>query len=119
MDWKAVEADWAAFLPAIGQRWPEADETELIALDGNHAQFVQYLARITATTEEDAAEQIEAWLITNMPSDVRMSEFRDNANIHDSIRSIPPGEDVYSDDGRFGSGDWNDEGPVNPLGNTT
>ena len=118
MDWQTVRNNWPAFLEPIQQRWPETEENDLIEIDGNRDRFTEYLAELTGMTKNATNEEIEAWLVTHMPTDVRMNEFRDNKNIRESGRNIPPGEDVYSDDGRFGSGDWDDEGPANPVGRT-
>ena len=118
MKWQTVERDWPAFFGAIEQRWPKVDENDLIDTDGDRMRFTDYLAELYGMPRSDAHEEIAAWLMSEMPADVRMDEHRDNDNIRQSAREIPPGEDVYSEDGRFGSGDWNDEGPTNPLGRT-
>ena len=120
MDWQTVQQNWEAYFAAIEERWPEVDEADLIEIDGDRDRFVDYLAETAGTSPDDAGDQVEAWLIeqTALPADVRMDDHRDNANIRESGQDIPTGEDVYSDDGRFGSGDWDDKGPSNPLGRT-
>ena len=120
MKWQDVERNWPSFFAAIEERWPDVEEDDLIDIDGNRDRFVAYVAELSGTSIADANDQVEAWLMTAMPADVRMDDFRDNANIRDSGRSIPTGEDVYSEDGSFGSGAEGDEGggPVDPLGRT-
>ncbi|MBM9593384.1 hypothetical protein [Roseitranquillus sediminis] len=122
MEWQALARNWPSFFPAIEDRWPDADEADLIEIDGDRGRFTDYVARISDTSRADAGDQVEAWLLelTDVPLDVQMDDRRDNANISESARSIPAGEDVYSEDGRFGSGADEDEGggPVNPLGRT-
>ena len=122
MEWQTVQQNWEAFFAAIVERWPESDEADLIEIDGNRARFVDYVAEASGTSREDADDQVDAWLLeqTAVPADVQMDDRRDNANIRDSGQNIPTGEDVYSEDGRFGSGADEDEGggPVNPIGRT-
>lgn len=122
MNWQGIRTNWTAFFPSIADRWPEMDEADLIEIDGDRDAFTEYTAKIEKTSLSDADEQIEAWLVelTDFPTDVKMDDRRDNDNIRESGRDIPVGEDVYSDDGRFGSGSWEDEGggPTNPLGRT-
>ena len=121
MDWQTVSQNWPSFFTAIEDRWPEAEEAELIDIDGDRGRFSGYVARLEETSREDAQDQVAAWLLelTDLPADVQMDPRRDNANIRESGRSIPPGEDVYSEDGRFGSGAEDEGGgPVNPLGRT-
>lgn len=102
MRWHDVAADWPGFQAAILTRWPEADEVDVAAIDGDHAAFVDYLARLEGTEREEAAEMVAEWLEGPMPADARMDEVLDNANIRASAAHIPEGEDVYADDARFG-----------------
>jgi hypothetical protein len=105
MDWQIVEKNWPAFLGRIEQRWPATDERDLMDIDGDRTRFVDYLAQTSDLTRVEANEEVEAWLIGEIPADVKMDERRDNANIRESGRHIPPGEDVYSEDGQFGDDD--------------
>jgi hypothetical protein len=102
MKWQEVAADWPGFQAAILTRWPAADETEVAAIDGDRAAFNAYLGRLEGLTQREAEEAIDEWLAGPMPTDARMDETRDNANIRASRAHIPPGEDVYSEDRGFG-----------------
>ena len=112
MDWQTVERNWPAFVASIEQRWPTTDEKDLMDIDGDRRRFVDYLAKVSELTRDEANEAVEAWLMGSVPSDVKMDEWRDNANIRESSRHIPPGEDVYAEDGDFGD----DDVPVAPVG---
>ena len=122
MDWQTVEKNWTAFFPSIEDRWPACEQADLIEIDGQRDRFAAYIAQVEETSPADAQDQIDGWLVelTDIPADVKMDDRRDNANIRESGRNIPAGEDVYSEDGRFGSGADEDEGggPVNPIGRT-
>ena len=114
MDWQTVARNWPAFVDRIEQRWPETDETDLLDIDGDRRRFTSYLSKVHDLTRSEANEEIEAWLNGEMPADVKMDEQRDNANIRESASHIPPGEDVYSEDGDFGD----DRQELRPQGRT-
>ena len=114
MKWQTVERNWPAFVERIEQRWPRTDQDNLLQIDGDRRSFASYLARVNELTQVEANEAIEDWLVGEMPADVQMDEHRDNANIRGSAREIPPGEDVYAEDGRFGD----DNSPAPPAGRT-
>jgi hypothetical protein len=111
MRWSDVAADWPGFRRAILTRWPAADGTEIAAIDGDRSAFNAYLGRIEGLTPREAEEAIDEWLAGPMPVDARMNETLDDANISASRAHIPPGEDVYSEDGGFGD-DRLEEPPV-------
>ena len=102
MNWQDVEANWPSFLGRIERRWPRTDENDLIEIDGDRSRFATYLSRVHDLTRSEANEEIETWLMGEMPADVKMDEHRDDANISDSAGHIPVGEDVYSEDRDFG-----------------
>lgn len=112
MNWQTVERNWPSFVERIAQRWPRTDETDLMDIDGDRDRLAAYLGRSHDLTASEAQEQIEAWLMGEMPADVKMDDFRDNANIRESGAHIPPGEDVYAEDGDFGD----DDVPQRPVG---
>ncbi|SFQ20908.1 hypothetical protein [Tranquillimonas alkanivorans] len=112
MQWQTVQQNWPAFLERIEQRWPMTDEDDLLEVDGRRDRFVDYLSKVHDLTQNEANEQIDAWLMGEMPADAHMDDFRDNANIVESGRSIPPGEDVYAEDRDFGD----DRAPDVPVG---
>ena len=114
MDWQIVERNWPAFVPKIEERWPTTDGRDLLDLDGDRQRFTRYLATVSDLTRDEASEEVEAWLMGEVPADVKMDPRRDNANIRESGRSIPPGEDVYADDREFGDDDL----PTSPVGRT-
>jgi hypothetical protein len=105
MKWQDVAADWPGFQAAILTRWPAADETEVAAIDGDRSAFNAYLGRIEGLSPREAEEAIDEWLAGPMPADARMDETLDNDNIRASRAHIPPGEDVYAEDGSFGDDD--------------
>lgn len=114
MQWSDVKDNWSAFVDRISQRWPNTDQTELLDLEGDFDRFVDYLARSHELTTREAQEQIEAFLQGEIPLDVQLDEARDNENIVESARHIPPGEDVYAEDRDFGDEDVEDS----PVGRT-
>ena len=102
MNWQTVAQNWPAFVESIEQRWPQTDETDLLDIDGDRRRFTSYLSKVHDLTRNEANEEIETWLMGEVPADVKMDELRDNQNIRASAAHIPPGEDVYSEDGDFG-----------------
>ncbi len=114
MQWLAISENWTAHIPAVMQRWPEAREEDLIALDGTREGLANYLALRTQRPPEEIDDEIEAWRAGEVPSDIRMDETRDMENISATERYLPEGEDVFDDDSAFG-----DEGnPDTPVGRT-
>ena len=111
MRWNDVAADWPAFIDSLQTRWPETDRTELEAIDGDRDALNIYLGRVLALSPREADEQIDEWLRGPFPADAQMDEVRDNANIGNARKHIPPGEDVYDDDAAFGDDDLS-ERPV-------
>ena len=114
MEWQQVRENWSAFVEAIGTRWPRTDATEIVAIDGDRNRFEAYLSETHDLTRAEAREDVETWLMGELPIDVAMSEEKDNANISNSGRHIPVGEDVYAEDGDFGD----DRVGEPPLGRT-
>lgn len=109
MKWTEVARDWPGFQQAIRTRWPSADPSEIAAIDGNRAAFNAYLGRLEGLSPREADEVIDEWLDGPMPADAVMDETRDNLRIRASRADIPPGEDVYADDAKFG-----DDGTAEP-----
>ena len=114
MQWLAIARHWTAFTPAIRQRWPEAEEEDLLSLDGTQTTLAAYLARQTGRDITELDEEIEDWRAGATPADIRMDEREDMRNITDSERWIPEGEDVYDNDAAFGD----DDQAERPLGRT-
>lgn len=114
MEWREVAENWTAFVEAIGTRWPRADETELLAIDGDRERFEVYIASRHDLTPAEVREDVEAWLMGELPLDVVMDETHDDASIRESGRHIPAGEDVYSEDADFGD----DKTAERPAGRT-
>ncbi|SIS70014.1 hypothetical protein [Phaeovulum vinaykumarii] len=104
MKWHHVQDNWSAFLDAIMDRWPDADEAELEEIDGDQRSFIAYVAEMTGQSVADAREEIRDWLTGELPSDVVMDPRHDNQSIALSSKYIPEGEDEYDDDARFGDG---------------
>lgn len=102
MKWSHVQDNWNAFHEAILERWPDADEDDLDAIDGDQRAFIDYIARITGQEPGDARDEIRDWLTGELPSDVVMDPEHDNHSIMLSEKFVPEGEDEYDDDARFG-----------------
>ena len=111
MDWKLIRQDWTAFVPAILQRWPDADEEDLLQLDGERETLAAYLAGRTGQDYTLVLDDVAEWQMGEEPADIHMDETRDNVNIRESIRHVPPGEDASDDDRAFGD-DNSAEPPV-------
>lgn len=113
MRWNDVQSNWAAFVPTILTQWPELEEDDVLTADGDREAFTRLIAERFELDQAGATGEVDEWLMGMQPSDTVMDESRDNERILDSARSIPPGEDVYDEDGEFG-----DEGAQErPLGN--
>ncbi|WP_136635649.1 hypothetical protein [Pseudooceanicola onchidii] len=102
MQWKDIQTNWEAFTPAILDRWPEAEESSVLALDGNQTDFALYLSEVTGESSRDTLAQIEDWRMGSIPTDVAMDPNRDNTNILHSDRHLGPGEEVSDRDDLFG-----------------
>ncbi len=102
MRWNTVSQNWPAFVGPIMQRWPATEEEDLIGIAGDRPALERYIAASEGLSGPDAREQVAAWLEGEVPADVVMDPEMDNARIADSAAHIPPGEDVYAEDGDFG-----------------
>jgi hypothetical protein len=105
MRWHDVQKNWPAFVPALMERWPDAEEEDLIGVDGDQARFIALVATVTGQSAEDAAEEVRDWTEGALPADVVLDEHHDNASINDAARYVPPGEEPLDDDRRFGDDD--------------
>lgn len=114
MQWNAVKRNWPAFVEPIMERWPRTEEEDLLALDGDRDRLMTYIGERHDLTPAEADEQIISWLQGEVPADVAMDEIRDGENIQASAAHIGTGEDVYSDDRKFGD----DEADERPIGRT-
>ncbi len=112
MQWTAVESNWAAFVEPIMQRWPNTEENDLLAMEGDRDRLVAYLAERHELTRREADEQVTAWMQGAVPADVAMDDTRDGENIRASAAHIGVGEDVYADDKDFGD----EQVPQRPIG---
>ena len=111
MEWKVIRREWTALVPAILQRWPEAEEEDLLQLDGSRESLAGYLVQATGREYDALREEISDWRAGGIPADVRMDAVNDNLNIRSSGRYLGEGEDVYDDDRAFGD-DSATEAPV-------
>lgn len=102
MKWHHVRDNWPAFFDAITDRWPDADETDLEAIDGDQRAFVLYVAELTGQEPTEARDEIRDWLTGELPSDVVMDPHHENHSISLSGKFISDGEDASDDDARFG-----------------
>lgn len=114
MQWLAITNHWSAYVPAIMDRWPEADEDDLLALDGTPEELTGYLVKRTGRAYQAIVDEVEEWREGATPADVRMDESEDMRNIAASERYLPEGEDPSDDDAAYGD----EETPDQPLGRT-
>ena len=112
MRWSNVQANWAAFYEAISDKWPDADEDELDAIDGDQRAFIRYIAEITGQDTAETRDEIREWLAGEIPSDVVMDPSHDGHSIALSAKYVGEGEDEYADDARFGD-DGEDDDDMN------
>ncbi|MDO5528841.1 MAG: hypothetical protein Q4F71_05510 [Paracoccus sp. (in: a-proteobacteria)] len=105
MKWRHVSENWPAFYDAILDKWDEASENDLDAIDGDQREFIRYIAEVTGQEQEEARDEIREWLAGEIPADVVMDEFHDNTSIRNSAKYVGEGEDEYADDARFGDDD--------------
>ena len=114
MQWKDVSSAWVAYTPRILSRWPELDENEVLALEGDQDGFIALLA--TSKGEDRVAAQMELadWLIGSEPLDVTTDEHLDNRQISRSGANVPAGEEPLDDDRKFGD----DSTPEPPVSKT-
>ena len=102
MQWNDISDNWPAMTEAVQARWPETDPEAVADLGGNRAAFNAYLGQVYKMSPREAEEQIDEWLQGPMPTDALLDEHHDNESIKASGAQIPPGEDVYAEDGDFG-----------------
>ena len=112
MQWTAVKSNWPAFTEALMQHFPNTEENDLLALEGDREALVDYIAQRQDVARPEADRQVAEWMQGAVPADVAMDETRDGDNIRASAAHIPVGEDVYSDDKDFGD----DQAAEPPVG---
>ncbi|MGI3167514.1 hypothetical protein ACRARG_00055 [Pseudooceanicola sp. C21-150M6] len=106
MKWQIISENWHAYTPAVLDRWPEAEEEDVLALDGSQTGLAMYLSQVTGAPATDVLAQIEDWRMGHIPSDVRMDPSRDNRNMDGSAALLGAGEepmdrdDIFGDDSR-------------------
>ncbi|KGM47754.1 hypothetical protein [Pseudooceanicola atlanticus] len=103
MQWAQISRNWEAFTPAIIDHWPDAEEDDVLALDGTATSLAMYLSEVTGEPATDTLAQVEDWRMGHAPTDVLMDETRDNKNISDAARHLGDGEDPYDRDDIFGA----------------
>lgn len=110
MKWVHVRDNWPAFLEAIIEKWPEADEADLEEIDGDQRAFIAYIAEVSEQELDETRDEICEWLAGEIPSDIVMDPIHDNHSIALSSKYVGEGEDEYDDDARFGDdGDREDD----------
>ena len=105
MRWSQISSNWEAFTPAILDRWPDAEEDDILALDGSETALALYLSKVTGEPARDTLAQVEDWRMGRFPTDIAMDPHRDNENISESYRNLGPGEEVSDRDDLFGDDD--------------
>jgi len=114
MDWTDIKSHWTAHVPRALTRWPQLDETDLLATDGDRAAVARLLQRSLDTDELGADAEIADWIAGLEPADTVMDETRDNERITASARSLPDGEEPLDADEAFGD----ERLPDRPMGRT-
>ncbi len=112
MQWTRIEDNWAAFIDPILQNWPDANEEDVINLDGDRAAFVDYIARVEQVEHPEAEEQVAEWQQGSIPADVRMDADMDAAAFEESGQHLMTGEEPSDDDKAFGDDNKTDR----PIG---
>jgi len=105
MKWSHVQENWSAFIEAIIEKWPEADEAELDEIDGEQRAFIRYISEVTGQELDETKDEVREWLAGEIPSDIVMDPMHDNHSIALSSKYVGEGEDEYDDDARFGDDD--------------
>ncbi|ROU04160.1 hypothetical protein [Histidinibacterium lentulum] len=114
MDWTTIERRWTAHVPRALTRWPQLDEADLLATDGDRAEVNRLLQNTLGLDELGADAEIADWISGLEPADAVMDETRDDERIDDSARSLPDGEEPLHADDAFGDGRI----PDRPIGRT-
>ena len=112
MKWNDVERHWPALVGSLQSRWPDLVEEDLLALTPTRDELVDLVARSAGEPVPEAGRQVDIWLEGPMPSDAFADPVHDDAAIREAARYVPEGEDVLSDDSRFGD----DAVPATPIG---
>ncbi|PJE25901.1 hypothetical protein SAMN06297129_2301 [Pseudooceanicola antarcticus] len=112
MNWPEIARNWSTLVPAVMQQWPEAAESDLLALDGSRDALAGYLSQVTGRDYADIQDEISEWREGAMPADLRMDESEDMQAISASGKYVPVGEDPSDDDAAFGD----DDQPATPIG---
>lgn len=102
MQWTQIARNWTAFTPAILDRWPEAEENEILALPPSQDALAAYLSTRTGDTARDLLVQIKDWQMGEIPTDIAMDETRDMTNISQSASNLGDGEVPSDRDDLFG-----------------
>jgi len=102
MDWNEIRTNWTELTGSILTRWPDANEDDVLAIDGVRSAFVTYISRLENLPEPEAEDRVSEWAATAMPADARMAPAMVNQAIGDSAASVPPGEDPSDADEAFG-----------------
>lgn len=120
MDWSEISANWPALAGSIMTRWPQAEENDVLAIDGDREALIAYVSRLDAVPVIEAADRVSDWAETAMPADAQMDPSRDNAAISESASELAPGEEPLHDDAAFGDEDSAGRTlPVPPIGRTS
>lgn len=112
MQWADVAKNWPAFTESIVARWPEADAETVADMDPDRGAFETYIAGVSGIGTREAAQEVARWLEGPKPVDAVTDATHTGTSITDSAAHIPVGEDVYSEDEKFGD----DTLATNPVG---
>lgn len=115
MDWSDIERNWTAHAPRALARWPQLDEAEWLATDGDRRAATLLLQRRLGMDAHGADAEIADWLGGLEPADTVMDDTRDDARISASARDLPDGETPLDADKAFGD----ETLPDSPMGRTT
>ncbi len=102
MQWTTIETNWTAYVPRLLTRWPDLNEDTLLATDGRMPEVVEHIGAVEQADTVVARDMLKEWMMGAEPADAVMDETRDNARILSTAADVSDGEDVYSDDAKFG-----------------
>ena len=87
MDWQRASRNWPAFVEAVGDRWPRVEQAELLAIEGDRDRFEAYVASRHDLTPAEVREDVETWLIGELPAGAREEAGGDTVPQQQAVRA--------------------------------
>ena len=66
MQWAQISRNWEAFTPAIIDHWPEAEEDDVLALDGTATSLAMYLSEVTGEPATDTLARVAMMMASTL-----------------------------------------------------